>query len=199
MSAKPAKIVGIISLIAGLLMIVLGAVTWGVVTSQLKDERITVPADAQPVLGMAVAGKKVNGPITAFGQAEIIKHHALAGSDNKTYAEIGAEQGKIRAAAKEKGVEDLMSSDPAVAAQIEADPELKQLKTDLTKWTAARTSNMNGAFLRTSLFSSVITYGVSALAIGLGLMSLLWGWALLSLAKPVARVAAADRDVVDHA
>ncbi|WP_203566661.1 hypothetical protein [Aestuariimicrobium ganziense] len=197
MSAKPAKIVGIISLIAGLVMLIAGAITWGIVSSQLKDERITVPGDAKPVLGMPVAGKKVNGPITAFGQAEIIKEHALRSSENKTYAELGAEQTRVRNKAKELGVEDLNSTDPAVVGKIEGDPELKALKEELDKWTAARTSNMNGAFLRTSLFSSVITYGVAALVMGLGLMNLLYGWAFLNLAKR-APVAARDNVVVDR-
>ena len=181
MSSKPAKIIGIISIVAGLLMMVAGVVTWNIVTSQLKDERITVPADAAKVMGMTVAGKKVEGPFTAFGQAEIIKHHALASSEGKTYAELGAEQGKVRAAAKEKGIDDLNSTDPAVQSKIEGDPELKALKGELAKYTVARNTNMNGAFLRSSLFSSVITYGVAALVVGLGLMFALLGYALVSL------------------
>ena len=71
-------------------------------------------------------------------------------------------------------------------AKIEADPELKQLKADLAKATAQRNSVMNAAFLRSSLFSSVITYGVPALVMGLGLMFILIGLALASLkAAPV--------------
>ena len=180
---KPTKIVGVISFVAGLVMIVAGAVTWGVVTSQLKDERITVAADAAPVAGIKVAGKQVNGPITAFGQAEIIKHHAIAGADGKTYAELGALQSKVKASAKELGVEDLNSTDADVVAKIEADPQLKELKGELAKYTAQRTTQMNGAFLRTSLFSSVITYGVAAFVMGMGLMNLLYGWGFFSLSR----------------
>lgn len=180
---KPTKIVGIVSFVAGLVMIVAGAVTWGVVTSQLKDERITVAADAAPVAGIKVAGKQVNGPITAFGQAEIIKHHAIAGADGKTYAELGALQSGVKAKAKELGVEDLSSADPAVVSKIEASPELTQLKADLDKYTGQRTTQMNGAFLRTSLFSSVITYGVAAFVMGMGLMNLLYGWGFVSLSR----------------
>ncbi|CAI9408261.1 MULTISPECIES: hypothetical protein [Aestuariimicrobium] len=180
---KPTKIVGIISFVAGLVMIVAGAVTWGVVTSQLKDERITVAADAAPVMGIKVAGKNVAGPITAFGQAEIIKHHATTGSDGKTYAELGALQNGVKTKAKDLGVEDLTSTDPAVVSKIEADPTLTELKGELAKYTAQRTTQMNGAFLRTSLFSSVITYGVSAFVIGMGLMNLLYGWAFVSVSR----------------
>lgn len=170
MSSKPAKIIGILSIVAGLVMIVAGIVTWNVVTSQLKDERITVPADADKVMGMTVAGKKVEGPFTAFGQAEIIKKHALNSSEGKTYAEIGADQSKARAELEK--------------ATTEADKAAAQATLD--KATQARTTVMNAAFLRSSLFSSVITYGVAALVVGLGLMFALLGWALASLKPAVA-------------
>lgn len=37
---------------------------------------------------------------------------------------------------------------------------------------------MNGSFLRASLFTSVVAFGVSALVIAVGLMFVLLGWAL---------------------
>lgn len=167
MSSKPAKIIGILSIVAGLVMIVAGIVTWNIVTSQLKDERITVPADADKVMGVTVAGKKVEGPLTAFGQAEIIKKHALESSEGKTYAEIGVDQTKARA-----DLEKATSDSEKAAAQAALD-----------KATQSRTTVMNAAFLRSSLFSSVITYGIAALVVGLGLMFALLGWALTTL-KP---------------
>ena len=39
---------------------------------------------------MLIAGKPVTGPLSAYAQADIINHHALAGTDGKTYAELGA-------------------------------------------------------------------------------------------------------------
>jgi hypothetical protein len=42
---------------------------------------------------------------------------------------------------------------------------------------------MNASFLRTSLFTSVVSFGVSAFAIGMGVLSGLFGWALLTLAS----------------
>lgn len=167
MSSKPAKFIGILSIVAGLVMVIAGIVTWNIVTAQLKDERIVVPADAAKVMGINVAGKNVEGPFTAFGQAETIKKHALAGAEGKTYAELGADQAKARADLK--------------AATTEAEKEAAQ--TALDKATQQRNTSMNGAFLRSSLFSSVITYGVAALVVGLGLMFGLIGWALYSL-KP---------------
>ena len=46
----------------------------------------------------------------------------------------------------------------------------------------ARATVMNASFLRTSLFSSVIAFGVAAFAAGVGLLMILLGWALLKLA-----------------
>lgn len=151
MNAKPIKIIGLASLIAGLVMLIAGAITWGTVTSQLKSENITVPADAS-----SNAGKQVAGPFTAWSQADIIKKHALHGAEGKTYAELGAEIKKAEAA-----------NDTAAAE----------------KWTKARTSAMNGSFLRASLFTSIVSYGISALVMGLGLLSSLVGWALMRAAK----------------
>lgn len=146
---KPTKLVGVLSLIAGIIMIVAGAVTWGMVSSQLKAENITVPPDST-----IAPGKLVQGPITAYAQADIINHHALEGSDGKTYAELGA----LAREAKEAGNE-----------------ELAQQLTD------QRTTVMNASFLRASLFTSVVAFGVAALVMGLGLLSILVGWALTSI------------------
>ena len=67
------KTVGIIILIAGIIMIIAGGVTWIQVTSELKAAKIVVAEDAANF-----AGKPVAGPLTAYAQAEIIDHHALA-------------------------------------------------------------------------------------------------------------------------
>lgn len=151
MNATPAKLVGLLSMLAGLVMIIAGALTWATVTSQLKDENITVPADAS-----SFAGKQVAGPFTAFSQAEAIKKHALQGSEGRTYAQLGADIKKAEAA-----------GDTAKAEEL----------------TQMRTQAMNGSFLRASLFTSVVSYGISALVMGLGLLSMLVGWALRHLAK----------------
>lgn len=133
-TSKTIRLIGILLLVAGGLMIVAGTVTWFTVRSQLVAENITIPDDAA-----AFQGNTVNGPIDAFVQADIIKHHALEASGGKTYAELDRE-------------------DPL------------------------REVVMNGSFLRTSLFSSVIAFGVAAFAGGMGILQLLIGWALLKLA-----------------
>lgn len=151
MSTKPVRLVGILSIIAGLIMVILGGVVWGVVTSELASEKITVPADST-----MLPGDDVNGPFSAYAEASIIKHHALAASGDKTYSELGA---------------------LATAATKAGDKELA------TKYQTQRTTVMNGSFLRASLFTSVLSYGVCAMAIGLGLMLGLIGWALTVVAK----------------
>jgi len=45
-----------------------------------------------------------------------------------------------------------------------------------------RTVAMNGSFLRASLFTSVVAFGVSAMAIGIGIVFILLGVAVFSLA-----------------
>lgn len=167
MSAKPAKIIGILSIVAGLIMLIAGAVTWATVTSELKDERIVVAADAANF-----AGKPVAGPFTAFAQAQVIKKHALHNEevpalDGKTYSELGA---------------------IARQATTDGDTALAEAAT------AMRVTAMNGSFLRASLFTSVVSYGISVLVMGLGVLFALIGWALFSLAKAVLP----EAPVADH-
>lgn len=42
---------------------------------------------------------------------------------------------------------------------------------------------MNASFLRASLFTSVVSFGVAAFAIGIGILSILFGWAIRRLAS----------------
>ena len=148
-SSKPVRLVGLITMIAGIVLILAGGTTWGMVRGQLADEKITVAEDAA-----SFAGAQVTGPLEAFAQADIINKHALEGSGGKTYAELDRE-------------------DPA------------------------RASVMNGSFLRASLFTSVIAFGVAAFAMGMGVLFLLVGWALRTLASAPSPVApAAGRQTV---
>ena len=54
----------------------------------------------------------------------------------------------------------------------------------------ARVTAMNGSFLRSSLFTSVIAFGVALFAIGVGVLAILLGWALRLVATPEAAVSA---------
>ena len=147
-NTKPARLIGLVTIIAGVLLILAGGVTWGMVRGQLADEKITVAEDAA-----AFAGAPVTGPLEAFYQADIINKHALEGSGGKTYAELDRE-------------------DPA------------------------RATVMNGSFLRASLFTSVIAFGVAAFAMGMGVLFLLVGFAIRSLAPATVTSPAASEKVI---
>ena len=127
------RILGLLVIIAGAILVVGGIVTWFTVKSQLGDEKITVSSDAS-----AFAGDKVDGPFTAYTEANTIEKHALAATGGKTYAELAKD-------------------DPA------------------------RQTAMTASFLRASLFTSVVSFGIAAMAFGLGIVLILIGWALRSL------------------
>lgn len=180
MNSKPAKIVGILSYLAGLVLIVAGIATWVLITTNLAEQRITVARDSPTLAGAPVAG-----PFTAFAEAQIINEHAVESTGGKTYAELGAAQTTVKQQAADAGIKDIASTDPAVVAQDSTNPAYRDLKAQYEQLTAQRDTAMNGSFLRASLFTSVVAYGVSALVIGLGVMFLLLGWAMRSLAAKV--------------
>ena len=154
MKTNTARFAGILSLIAGIVLIVAGAVTWGLITTNLAEQNITVAQDSK-----MLAGDEVNGPFSAFAEAQIINEHALDATGGKTYAELGAE---VRTAEQ--------AGDTALAEELQGQ----------------RNTVMNASFLRASLFTSVVSYGVSALVIGLGVLFLVFGAAFLALARGVA-------------
>jgi hypothetical protein len=133
-STTTVRLAGLLAIIAGLALVAAGATTWVMVRSQLVAENITVAEDAA-----MFAGERVDGPLDAYFQADIINHHALEMAEGKTYAELDRE-------------------DPV------------------------RATVMNASFLRSSLFTSVIAFGVAAFAAGMGVLFLALGWATRTLA-----------------
>ena len=131
--SKLPRIVAIILLVAGVFMIVAGAVTYFVVQRELADEKIVVSDDAE-----RFAGEEVDGPFTAYSEAMVIKDHAAGIADGLTYAQLEQD-----------------------------DPR--------------RESVMNSSFLRASLFTSVVAFGVAALVAGLGVLMILIGLAMMAL------------------
>ena len=77
------RVAALTSIVVGVIMAIAGVVTWFVVSSTLEDQRITVSDDAN-----CAAGDNVNGPISAFCQADIIDHHTQEITGGKTYAEL---------------------------------------------------------------------------------------------------------------
>lgn len=145
------KIVAVVAIAFGALFIGTGAGTYGMVSSTLAQENITVSEDAA-----FMAGAKVDGPLAAYAQADIINQHALHSTEGKTYAQMDRE-----------------------------DP-LRQVA-------------MNASFLRASLFTSVVAFGVAVMAMGLGLLFILVGIALLNLARVTEARTAAPVDEVSAA
>jgi hypothetical protein len=79
-------IASITAIVVGIIMAIAGVVTWVVVSTTLADQQITVAEDAN-----CAAGDGVNGPISAFCQADIIDQHTLDITGGLTYAELDRE------------------------------------------------------------------------------------------------------------
>ncbi len=129
------KIMGTLVIVAGVIFAVAGVGTWAAVQYNLAQEKITVSDDAP-----YFAGEPVDGPLTAFTQAEVINTHYLESTGGKTYAELDRE-------------------DPL------------------------RATAMNASFLRASLFTSVVAFGVALMAMGLGVVFVLSGVGMRANAK----------------
>lgn len=140
-TASALRRVGGLSVAAGTLFVTAGAGAWVAVTKQLQAEKIDVPGNA-PML----AGKRVQGPTTAYIEALVIKRNAERGAGGRTFADISTAL---------RGVDG--GSDEAA---------------ELRKQSAALST---AASLRTSLMTSVLAYGVSAFAGGVGAFLLLAG------------------------
>ena len=190
--AKATGIYGLVSVIAGAFLIVAGLATWIAVSRFLKSEDITVAGDAA-----MFAGQTVDSPWTAFAQADIINKHALDSTNGETYATLGGIVSQHKAAAIEAAGGD--SADEAVVAAINslnisalndlgADAEVVASTEAAAAAQGQRTTHMNASFLRASLFTSVVAFGVAALVMGVGLLFVLLGLAIRNLNK--------DEDVV---
>jgi hypothetical protein len=89
--AKPStvRLFGLLVVIAGAIMLIAGVVTWFTVKSQLSDQKITVSDDAANF-----AGQPVDGPFTAYAQANVIAKHTMNITGGKTYAELDKDDPK---------------------------------------------------------------------------------------------------------
>jgi len=165
---RSVKFIGLLTIMAGVLMMVAGGVTWALVTSQLKAENITVAAVTDKNPGR-LAGKPVAGPFTAYAQASAINAHALEGANNRTYAQLGVDAKALKAKLAASGLS---------KEEVAKNPDVLALA-------ATRDSTMTGSFLRASLFTSVVAFGVAALVMGLGLLFVLLGFALRKVSTSV--------------
>ena len=125
------------AIVLGVVLIIGGAATWLVVSNTLADQQIAVADDAP-----CLAGDDVNGPFSAYCQAQIIQEHTMASTGGLTYAQLDRE-------------------DPL------------------------RTVAMNSSFLQASLFTSVLAFGVAAMAGGMGVIMVLIGLGMRDVAHVV--------------
>lgn len=117
----------IASVALGVILVLAGIGTWIVVSTTLAGQNITVADDAD-----CLAGNDVNGPFSAFCQANVIEKHTLEITGGLTYAEL------------------------------DRDDPLRQ-------------TAMNSAFLQSSLFTSVVAFGVAGMAVLMGIVFVLIG------------------------
>jgi ABC-type sugar transport system permease subunit len=136
------KVASVTAIVVGIIMAIAGVVTWVVVSTTLSDQKITVSDDAD-----CAAGNDVNGPISAFCQADVIDKHTMEITGGKTYAELAQD-------------------DPV------------------------RTTAMDSAFLQASLFTSVVAFGVAAMAVVVGIVLALIGFAIRTAPQPASAAAA---------
>ncbi|HEU4866433.1 MAG TPA: aromatic ring-opening dioxygenase LigA [Actinomycetota bacterium] len=120
------KIASVGSIVLGVLLVLGGVATWFLVSSTLKDQKITTADDA------CLAGRTVAGPFTAYCEAKVIEKHTLESTEGLTYAELDRE-----------------------------DPR--------------RETALTSSFLQSSLFTSVVAFGVAAMAAGMGVLFVLIG------------------------
>lgn len=123
----------------GVVLIIAGVATWIVVSSTLGDQNITVSDDAS-----CLAGNAVNGPLSAYCEAQVIEKHALDATGGLTYAELDRED-PLRAVAQ------------------------------------------SASFLRASLFTSVVAFGVAGMAVLIGVLFVLIGMGMRDVAERTAQ------------
>jgi hypothetical protein len=115
-------------------MILAATGTWILVSTTLRDQRITTSDDA------CLPGRTVAGPFTAYCEAKVIDEHTLQSTDGLRYAEMERE-----------------------------DPR--------------REIALTSSFLQSSLFTSVVAFGVAAMAAAMGVLFVLIGLGMRDVQK----------------
>jgi hypothetical protein len=73
----------IVAIVVGIVMAVAGVITWVVVSTTLADQKIVVSDDAS-----CLAGDEVDGPFSAYCQANVIDKHTMKITGGLTYSEL---------------------------------------------------------------------------------------------------------------
>lgn len=139
------KSASIAAIVIGALLIVGGIGTWFSVSTTLGNQNIEIGEDAAEYCWWDMAGATVDGPFTAFCQAQIIENHALEATGGLYYSEIPR------------------------------DDPLRQVAA-------------SAAYLQTSLFTSIVAFGVAAMAGLMGVVFILLGLGMRDVAERTAPV-----------
>ena len=126
------------AIVLGVLLIVGSIGTWILVSTTLSDQNITTPEDA-----VCLPDTEVNGPFSAYCQAETIDRNVREITGGLTYAELPRDDER-------------------------------------------RGTAQNAAFLQASLFTSVLSFGVAAMAFGMGVIFILIGLGMRDVKEQLA-------------
>jgi len=209
------KILSILAVIAGALFLVIGVTMYGVTSSQLKAQDVTVANynhGADGKANGAFAGKTVADPFTALAQITAIQHHMDQASATATGGKADAQTGvvtggnahltygtapSITLAADGTCKAAVQWTDPAGNGTFTCDAKGTPAVTggiQAAQLPGLRTTLQSGSFLIASLYVSVLAFGVSALAAGVGVVLLILGFAVLKLTASAKVSASATRD-----
>lgn len=172
---RPPKRLSVVIIVIGALMLVMGCVVYGIVAAELSSQGIKVAAVSKDNPG-PLAGKPVNGPFDALAQIYAIQAHENEATGGKTYAQLGnvaTTDGKT------------YSSDVSAAnstdgqAHKAGDP----LSAEDAATYAARSTAQSATSLQTSLFLSVLAFGVSVFIALMGVVVGLIGINMYNIGK----------------
>jgi len=139
------KLASLGAITLGVLLIVASIGTWVLVSSTLGDQNITLSEDAT-----CLGGSEVNGPFSAYCQAQTIDRNVREITGGLTYAELDRDDER-------------------------------------------RATAQNASFLQASLFTSVLSFGVAAMAFGMGVIFVLIGLGMRDVGENLAKVEATSK------
>lgn len=178
--------------IGGAALMVVGIIVYGVASSELSSQHITVASFNEGSNGVengSNAGKEVRGPFTALSQIKAITHHlsqasqvatggtkdpvtgeTTGGNPNLTYGTAPSITLDGQGNCASTGA---LWTDPSGAGTVQCtkgEPPAVTGSIDPAKIASLRSTMTTGSFLISSLFVSVIAFGVAAMMIGVGIL-----------------------------
>ncbi|HEY0117585.1 MAG TPA: hypothetical protein VGC04_02270 [Cellulomonas sp.] len=189
------RVLSVIVTVVGAFFLVVGVTMYGITSAQLGAQKVTVADFNEGTNGVAngaFAGKAVADPFTALAQINAIGHHMQQASAKATGGKADAATGvvtggnpgltygttpSITLQADGTCKSAVNWTDPAGNGTFTCDANAKPVVTGgvTTALASLRTTLNSGSLLIASLYVSVLAFGVSALAAGLGVVLILIG------------------------